>query len=33
MMKRLEERIKDKLVDPTKRVEVFEEKNWIKYIN
>ena len=33
IMKRLEERIKDNLDDPTKRVDVFETRNWIHYIN
>ena len=33
MMKRLEERIKGKLDHPTKRVEVFETRNWVQYIN
>ena len=28
-----EERIKDKLAEPTKMVEVFETKNWIQYVN
>ena len=33
MMERLEMRISDKLEDPTKRVEVFETRNWIQYVN
>ena len=33
MMKRLEERIKEKLEEPTRRVDMFEFKNWINYIN
>ena len=33
MMRTLEERIKEKLEEPTKRVEVFEARNWIHYIN
>ena len=33
MMMRLEERITEKLEEPTKRVEVFETRNWIHYIN
>ena len=33
MMKRLEERIKEKLEEPTRRVEVFETRNWIHFIN
>ena len=33
MMKRLEERIKEKLEEPTKMVEVFEARNWVQYIN
>ena len=33
MMNNLEEMIKEKLEDPTKRVEVFETKNRIHYIN
>ena len=33
MMKRLEERIKEKLEEPTKMVEVLESRNWIQYVN
>ena len=33
MMTRLEERIKEKLHEPTGRVEVFESQNWIHFIN
>ena len=33
MMKKLDERIKEKHDEPTKRVEMFEFKNWINYIN
>ena len=33
MVEMLEERIKDKLEEPTKRVEVFETRNWIHFIN
>ena len=33
MMRKLEERISEKLEEPTKRVEVFETKNWIHFIN
>ena len=33
MMDRLEEKIKDKLEAPAKRVEVFETRNWINFIN
>ena len=33
MMVRLEGRIKDKLEEPTKMVEVFEARNWIHFIN
>ena len=33
MMENLEQRIKEKLAEPTKRVEVFEAKNWIPFIN
>ena len=33
MMRKLEERIRDKLEEPTKRVEVFEARNWIHFIN
>ena len=33
MTKRLEERIREKLDEPTKMVEVFEAKNWVKFIN
>ena len=33
MMDKLEERIKDKLTEPTRRVEVFEARNWIQFIN
>ena len=31
MMGRLEERIKEKLEEPTKRVDVFEARNWIHF--
>ena len=33
MMKKLEERIREKLEEPTMRVEVFEARNWIHFIN
>ena len=33
MMKRLEERIREKLEEPTRRVGVFEALNWIQFIN
>ena len=33
MMRKLEERISEKLEEPTKRVDVFEAKNWIHFIN
>ena len=33
MMKKLEERIKDKLEEPTKMVDVFEVRNWIHFTN
>ena len=33
MMKRLEERIHEKLEEPTRRVETFESRNWIHFIN
>lgn len=33
MMVKLEERIGEKLEEPMKRVEVFEAKNWIHYID
>ena len=33
MMKMLEERIKLRLEEPTKRVEEFETRNWIQFIN
>ena len=33
MMAKLEERIRDKLEEPTKRVDVFETRNWIHFIN
>ena len=33
MMAKLEERVRDKLEEPMKRVEVFEAKNRIHYIN
>ena len=33
MMKVLEGRIKEKLEEPTRRVDVFEAKNWIHVIN
>ena len=33
MLRKLEERIKEKLEEPTRRVEVFESRNWIQFIN
>ena len=33
IMAKLEERIELKLKEPTKRVEVFESRNWIQYFN
>ena len=33
MMDKLEERIKDKLDEPTKRVGSFEARNWIHFID
>ena len=33
MMDELEQRIKEKLTEPTRRVEVFESRNWILLIN
>ena len=33
MMTKLEERIREKLDEPTKRVDVFEARNWIQYVN
>ena len=33
MMEKLEERIEEKLDEPTTRVEVFEARNWIHFIN
>ena len=33
MMAKLEDRIRDKLDEPTKRVDVFETRNWIHFIN
>ena len=33
MVTKLEERIREKLDLPTKRVDVFEARNWIQYIN
>ena len=33
MLIRLEERIKNTLDEPTKRVDVFEARNWIQFIN
>ena len=33
MMKRLEERIKEKLEEPTRRVGSFESRNWVQYVN
>ena len=33
MIENLEERIVLKLEEPTKRVEVFESRNWIQYVN
>ena len=33
MMRNLEERIKDKLEEPMRKVEEFESRNWIHFIN
>ena len=33
MMANLEEMVREKLDEPTKRVEVFEAKNWIRFVN
>ena len=33
MAKRLEERIREKLEEPTRRVDVFEARNWTTYVN
>ena len=33
MARKLEERIKEKLEEPTRRVEVFEARNWNQYVN
>ena len=33
MMVKLEERIREKLDEPMKRVDVFEARNWTQYIN
>ena len=33
MAKRLEERIRDKLEEQTRRVGVFEARNWIHFVN
>ena len=33
MLRKLEERIKEKLEEPTRRVEVFESRNWMLFIN
>ena len=33
MMERLEKRIKEKLEEPTGRVDVFEARNWVHFIN
>ena len=33
MMAKLEERIREKLEEQTRRVEVFEARNWIHFIN
>ena len=33
MLRKLEERIKEKLEEPTRRVDVFESLNWILFIN
>ena len=33
MMKRLEERIEEKLDEPTRRVESNESRNWVQFIN
>ena len=32
-MRKLEERIDEKLEEPTRRVEVFEARNWARFIN
>ena len=33
MARKLEERIKEKLEEPTRRVDCFEARNWIHYVN
>ena len=33
MVRRLEERIKEKLKEPTQRVGTFESRNWVQYLN
>ena len=33
MARKLEERIKEKLEEPTRRVDCFEAMNWIHYVN
>ena len=33
MLRKLEEKIKDKLESATRRVDVFESRNWIQYVN
>ena len=33
MMDKLKERIREKLDEPTKRVRVFEARNWVHFIN
>ena len=32
-MSKLEQKIQEKLEEPTRRVDVFEAKNWIHFIN
>ena len=33
MMKKLEERIEEKQEEPTRRVETFESRNWVQFVN
>ena len=33
MVQKLEQRIADKLEEPTRRVDVFEARNWVHFIN
>ena len=33
MTKRHEEKMREKLEEPTRRVETFESRNWVRYVN